>query len=792
MKFSERWLREWVDPPLDTEGLVQVLTMAGLEVDGYAAVAPPLAGVVVGEITACEPHPDADKLSVCTVRAGAGDDLQIVCGAPNARAGLKAPVALVGATLPGGMNIREAKLRGVASRGMLCSEKELDIGEGAAGLMELDPDAPVGAALAEYLGLNDAVIDVDLTPNRGDCFSLLGIARELGAASGLALSWPELRAVVPAIDDTLEVEVLDPEACPRFCGRIIRGIDPGATTPRWMKEKLKRGGVRPLHPVVDVTNYVMMELGQPVHGFDLATLDGGIRVRKAERGESVVLLDGREIELEPDVLVIADHGGARAIAGIMGGLTSGVGGATVDVFLEVAFFAPAAIAGRARRMGLHTDASLRFERGVDPRGQRRAIERATTLLTAIAGGRPGPVIEVVDESRLPARNPVMLRRDRLEQVLGTRVPDEKVAAILDSLGMQPAPRPEGWSVTPPSWRFDIAIEEDLMEEVARLHGYDEIPESGGAGSARLGRATETRVTLERARALLVDRGYQEVVTYSFVDRAVQEVLYPDHQAIRLANPISSEMSDMRMGLWPGLVAALRQNVSRQQGRVRIFESGLKFNRQANEIKQINVLGGLVAGPRWHEQWAAGNQAADFYDAKADLEALLALTGVPEAFRVEPAHHGALHPGQSARVLRGGEPVGWIGALHPVAISRLDLGISAFVFEIETEIAFEAVVPQYHAISRFPAVRRDLAVIIDEEVAAERLCRAVRDAAGDLLRELRVFDVYRGKGIDSGRKSVALGLILQETSRTLTDDDADRVVSTVISRLERELQARIRD
>jgi phenylalanyl-tRNA synthetase beta chain len=791
MKFSESWLREWVNPPLDTEGLVHELTMAGLEVDAVEPVAPALDGIVVGEVTRCDPHPDADKLSVCDVAVG-DEILQIVCGAPNVHQGMKAPTALVGAKLPGGMKIRKAKLRGVESRGMLCSEIELGLGEDASGLMALPTDAPVGASLKDYLALDDQIIDVDLTPNRGDCFSVLGIAREAAVLTDQELRWPELVETPPASDETFPIEVRAPDACPRFCGRVVRGIDPTAATPAWLAEKLRRSGLRPISPVVDVTNYVMLELGQPLHGFDLATLEGGIVVRRAEPGERLTLLDGREIELKPDMLVIADHGGPRALAGIMGGASSGVGEDTVDVFFEVAFFDPDAIAGRARRLGLHTDASLRFERGVDPTGQRRAIERATELLIGIAGGVPGPVTEVADEASLPVRAPVALREARIERVLGASISPGEVETILRRLGMKAHGTESGWNVKPPAWRFDIALEEDLIEEIARIHGYDAIRERPETGAVLFGPLTETRVPTERAVSLLVDRGYQEVVTYSFVERGLQAELAPELEPVPLANPISSEMSEMRVSLWPGLVAVCGQNLKRQQNRIRIFEHGLRFFKQKSEIKQVNSIAGLIAGPREPEQWGSPTTPVDFFDLKGDVAALLDLTGDRGSFDFAAGEYPALHPGRCAHIRRGEREVGWLGALHPATATRLDLGVEVYLFEIETDAAFDAQIPAATEISRYPSVRRDLAILVGEGVTWETIEREVRAAAGDLLRDVRLFDVYRGKGVDSGLKSIALGLILQETSRTLTDDDADGVVKAVISRLERKIEAKIRD
>jgi phenylalanyl-tRNA synthetase beta chain len=790
MKFSERWLREWVDPPVDTDGIVRQLTMAGLEVDSTTPAAPAFSSVVIGQVESVLRHPDADKLSVCRVDVGTPDKLEIVCGAPNVYAGMKAPVATVGGELPGGLKIKRAKLRGVESAGMLCSERELGLGDSHQGLWDLPADAPVGGSLRDWLGLDDVIIDVDLTPNRGDCFSVLGMAREVALLNGLPLRGPGLAPVAPTIPDEFPVEVRSPEACPRFVGRVIRGLRPDARTPLWMTEKLRRAGLRPIHPVVDVTNIVMLELGQPMHGFDLGTLREGIVVRHAQPGERIVLLDGREARLDGDTLVIADHGGPRAVAGIMGGADSGVSAETRDVFFEVAFFAPLAIAGRARRLGLHTDASLRFERGVDPAHQRRAIERATALLLEIAGGQAGPVIERVSEAHLPVRAPVKLRRERLATLLGHAVPDAEIERILQGLGMTLTAMNGGWAAAPPAHRFDIALEVDLIEEVARIHGYDRIPEERGPGAGGLGLASEGRVPGARIADVLAARGYQEVVTYSFVDPGLQADLFPGVEALPLANPISSELSRMRLSLWPGLVQALRRNLSRRQGRVRMFEQGLRFITEHNELKQLNTVSGLIFGGRFPEQWGAGSTLVDFHDAKGDVESLLGLTTAPFSF--EPAEHSALHPGQAARIVRDGREAGWIGALHPRLVREWGLERAPFLWELDENVSFAAELPVFKGISKFPSIRRDIALVVEREVPVQSLLAAIRAAGGSLLTESKVFDVYSGDRIDSGRKSVAFGLILQESSRTLTDDEADRVVAAVVARLEKEFAARMRD
>jgi len=790
MKISERWLREWVDPPVDTAGIVKQLTMAGLEVDGTAPAAPAFSSVVIGQVESVAPHPDADKLRVCRVEVGADTPLEIVCGAPNVYSGMRAPVALVGGELPGGLKIKRAKLRGVASMGMLCSERELGLGEGHEGLWDLPQDAPVGTDLRTWLGLDDTVIDVDLTPNRGDCFSVLGVARELALLNDIALSGPVIDPVAPVIDDTFPVEVRAPQACPRFIGRVIRGIRSDATTPLWMAEKLRRAGLRPIHPVVDVTNLVMLELGQPMHGFDLERLEEGIVVRHAEPGERITLLDGREVSLEPDMLVIADHARPRAVAGIMGGETSSVTAATRDIFFEVAFFAPQAIAGRARRLGLHTDASLRFERGVDPEQQVRAVERATALLLEIAGGEPGPVITRVDTGHLPQRTPVNLRRDRLDGLLGHVIPDGDIERILRGIGMSVATMADGWQATPPSHRFDMAIEVDLIEEIARVYGYDRLPESRGAGAAFLGAAAEHRVPASRIADTLVARGYQEVITYSFVDPELQSSLFPDEDALALANPISSELSTMRLSLWPGLLQAMKRNLSRRQSRVRIFEQGLRFIYEDIELKQLHTVSGLVTGPRLPEQWGAPAARVDFFDAKRDVEILLG-ANLGE-YHFEAAIHPALHPGQTARIVVRGKPAGWLGALHPRLVRQLDLDTAPLLWELDEALGFAAELPAFNEISRFPGIRRDIAVVVDETVPVRSLVEAIEQAGGRLLTESRIFDVYSGNRIDSGLKSVAFGLILQESSRTLTDEEADQVVAAVVARLGSEFGARLRD
>ncbi|NIR89892.1 MAG: phenylalanine--tRNA ligase subunit beta [Gammaproteobacteria bacterium] len=792
MRFSEQWLREWVDPPVSTEELAHQLTMAGLEVDAVEPAAPPFSGVVVGEVRSVKPHPEAERLHVCRVAVGAGEPLPVVCGAPNVRAGMKAPLATVGATLPGGRTIEAARLRSVESRGMLCSALELGLAEEGEGLMALAPDAPAGEDLRSYLGLDDNVVELDLTPNRGDCLSVAGVAREVGVRNRVPVGGPPIEPVEPTVADTLAVELQADADCPRYAGRVIRGVEPRAPTPVWMQERLRRAGVRSISAVVDVTNYVMLELGQPMHAFDLAHLRGGIRVRRGRGGERLVLLDGREVELDSGALVIADHERPLALAGIMGGAGSAVGEETRDLFLESAFFTPEVVSGRARRYGLTTDSAHRFERGVDPALAVRAMERASGLLLDIMGGDPGPVIDARDPAGMPAPAPIRLRGARARALLGVELGDGEIAEILTRLGMEVSEVPGGWEVLPPSFRFDLGIEADLIEELGRIHGYQAIPAERPAGALEIRPRPERRLPLARLREALVDRGYQEAITYSFVDPERQRRLAPDAEAIPLANPLSREMAVMRTTLWPGLLEAVRHNQHRQQERVRLFECGMRFVKQGHEILQENVIAGAVTGDVEPEQWGTPARAADFYDLKSDVEALFTLTGRGAEFTFDSESHPALHPGQSARIARARATVGWLGALHPAIEQELELDGQVLLFELCLDPVQEGALPGFSELSRFPAIRRDIAVVVDEAVSAQALSACAARAAGDWLVELRVFDVYRGKGIESGRKSVAFGLILQDSSRTLTDDEADGLVERVVGELQRELGAALRE
>ncbi len=788
MRISLQWLGEWTDTGTDVRGLAHALTMVGLEVEAIEAAAPPLANVVVGEVKTVTRHPDAEKLNVCRVWNGR-EELQIVCGAPNVRVGMKAPLALIGAKLPNGMEIKQAKLRGVDSSGMLCSARELGLSEDASGLFDLPADLPAGQDLVAALKLNDTIFEVNLTPNRGDCMSVAGVAREVAALRKQALHPPAVKAVEPKITDRFPVRLEGGSGCPKFVSRVIRGIRPNVKSPFWMQERLRRAGLRPISAVVDVTNYVMLELGQPLHAYDLGKLNGSINVRFARAGETLKMLDGRVIELTPDILMIADERTLLGMAGVMGGEDSGISDGTTDVLLEGAFFTPAIVAGRGRRYGLITDASQRFERGVDPELQERGIERATQLLLECAGGAAGPIEVTRTAERYPARAPIRVRPPRVQHVLGAPIPADVAADCLTRLGMKVESSSSAWSVTPPTWRFDIAIEEDLIEEVARLYGFDNIPEQSEIAALSLQPWTEARVQNTRAADLLVDRGYQEAITYSFTEPATQALLCPG-PAFALANPISAELAAMRVSLWPGLLQALGSNQRRQQQRVRLFEIGRRY--AGADGAETEVVAGVVAGSALAEQWGVESAKIDFFDVKADVEALLDLTGATAQFRFVPEQRPALHPGQSARIWRGDRSVGWLGALHPEHSRRLDLTYPVFVFEVETQSGLSRDVSVFSEISRYPAIRRDIAVIIDEALPAHTLLGTVRDAAGALLQGLTVLSVYRGRQFEKGKKSIALGLQLQDTSRTLTDSEADAIVARVIEQLTLKLNATIRD
>jgi phenylalanyl-tRNA synthetase beta chain len=791
MQISEAWLRSYVNPAISTEELVEQLTMAGLEVDAVEPAAAKFSGVVVGEVVSMQQHPDADRLRVCQVAVGEAEPLQIVCGASNVRVGLKIPAALIGAVLPGNFKIKKSKLRGEESFGMLCSEKELGLAADANGLMELSVDAPVGIDIRDYLSLDDSIITVDLTPNRADCLCIEGLAREVAVLNKMDWVTTQVDSVPVSHQDTLTVSVEAPEACPRYLGRLIEGVNAKAVTPHWMQERLRRSGLRSLGPLVDVTNYVLLELGQPLHVFDAEKLSGGITVRWAKTDECVTLLNNQVIKLDNDALVIADDKQALALAGVMGGNESAVNDETQSVFLECAFFAPQAIAGKARRFGLHTDSSHRFERGVDATLQTKAIERATQLIIDIAGGGAGSITEVTTKTVLPQRQPVFLRQQRIKKTLGIALADEQIIDIFQRLGMTVQTKTDGWQILPPGFRFDIAIEADLIEEIARVYGYNNLPNSSLLIRSELSPATEAVLDIDRVKDLLVDRGYQEAITYSFVDEDIQKAVAPEMEVIRLKNPISSELAVMRTTLWCGLLKAALYNTNRQQNRVRLFETGLRFIKKDGETHQQKMLAGLVLGGVYSEQWGEKDRKVDFFDIKADIQVIFALAGCEVQF--SSAQQFALHPGQTAEILStDGKSIGWIGMLHPNLEKQLGFDTQVFLFELDQNLLLNKCIPVFKSLSKYPSVKRDLALIVKEDVTASEIINCIKGSAEAALQDVIIFDIYRGKGVEEGSKSIALTLIMQDDTQTLTDSEVDAIVSRLLTLLNNEMNAKLRD
>ncbi len=792
MKFSEKWLREWIDPAMTTEALGDRLTMAGLELDAIEPVGAEFSGVVIGRVLKVEAHPDADKLRICSVDVAADAPLQIVCGAANVSEGMMAPTALIGAHLPGDFKIKRSKLRGVESKGMLCSAAELGLAEISEGLMALPADAPVGQDFRQYLDLDDVSIALDLTPNRGDCLSLAGVAREVGVICRQEVKRPEFQTAAPTIDDRLPVKVEAAKGCPRYLGRIIRGLDQGRETPLWMQERLRRGGIRSLGPMVDVTNYVLLELGQPMHAFDLNKLQGSINVRMAKADEKLKLLNENEIELNESTLLISDDSGPLAIAGVMGGEGSAVDADTTDIFLESAFFAPRVIAGQARRYGIQTDSSHRFERGVDPDGCAIAMERATQLLSDICGGDIAPVVEVISRADLPRPAVIDLRVSRVEKVLGMDLNGSDLTAIFRQLGFEVDGRGDDLTVTVPTFRFDLTLEVDLIEEIGRIIGYDQLPATMISTPSIPALVPEAFISRERLCNALVERGYQEAISYSFVDPEVEKVLNPSLQAYPLVNPISADLGVMRTTIWSGLIPALRHNINRQQERVRLFETGKRFIKQGDKLLQEDVIGGVIYGGVAPEQWGTASRMVDFFDLKGDVEILLGLSGDLGRFEFMAATPESLHPGQSAQILLQGEEIGRIGMLHPKVAGKLAVPTATFVFEIALKPLQSGTINHFKSLSRYPALRRDLAFIVDERVAANDLITAIENSAPAFMRNLKLFDLYQGEHIDLGRKSLALGLTLQEETRTLTDTEVEDAIEAIVVHLHKEFGATLRD
>ncbi len=776
MKLSEKWLREWVNPKASIEEIAERLVMGGLELEIEPVVREMPTGVVVGKIESLEPHPDAERLVVCTVNAGGGMHVSIVCGAPNARAGMMVPVALPGAKLAGGMEIKKAKLRGVESSGMLCSASELGLTEQSDGLLELDPDAVPGRQIKAHLELDDNILNLEITPNRGDCLSVVGLAREVAALFDVQMRRPTTRPATVVGVHRHQVEVEDARDCPNYAGRVVYGLAARARTPDYMRERLRRSGIRSLYPLVDITNYVMLEMGQPMHAFDGARLSGTVKVRRAKRGETLTLLNDQKLQLDHQELLICDDSGPVALAGVMGGASTAVSSSSARVFFESACFGMDAVAGTGRRHKISTDALHRFERGVDPDLQRAALERATELTSQICGGDAGPISSCGRSSAEIVS--IRLRHARINKLLGHDIPARDVEALLARLAINTRNEVGGtWSAQIPSWRYDLRIEADLIEEVARLYGYDKIPAKPYAAHMAPGRPSETVLSASLIKQGMVARGWQEVISLAFNDQALQHHLNPLAESVALDNPLADNLGVMRSTLWCGLIEAWQFNHARQAGRLRLFESGVCFERASGKIYEMPRIGGICSGPALPEQWGSEQRPADFYDVKADV---VALFGADPSLRFEAVAHAALHPGRSARISRRNQPVGWMGELHPGLVAELDLPSSAIVFELDWNAVSSAAVPKARPVPEYPASRRDISLVVPETVEAEVLCQAVRELGPESLKEVVLFDMYRGENLGNTFKSLALGLIFQDYSRTLTVEDVDSAVTGIKS------------
>ncbi|BCA96824.1 phenylalanine--tRNA ligase beta subunit [Legionella antarctica] len=793
MKLSKLWLREWVNFSLTEQELAAQLTMAGLEVDAVSPVAGEFTHVVVGEVLSTKPHPDADKLTLCEVKAGIDQTLKIVCGASNVRSGIKVALAMIGAQLPGGLKIKESKLRGELSQGMLCSASELGLAEQSEGIMELEEDAPVGVNLRDYLTLDDHILDIDLTPNRADCFSVLGIAREVAVLNKLPLLEPSISTIAPAIDDVVSINLKNAQACPRYCGRLIRNINPAATTPLWMSERLRRGGIRTLHPVVDVMNFVMLELGQPMHAFDLAKLQGEVNVRFSNESEHLELLDGQIVTLSDKVLVIADKEKPLAMAGIMGGANSGVQAHTQDVLLESAYFNPVIIAGVARKYGLFSDSSQRFERGVDPYLQLTALERATFLILSIVGGQAGPVIESSNSAYVPEKAVISFDTGKVKQLTGLDISLEEMRNLLEGLGITIIQDKKGiLTVEVPSHRFDIQYDVDLVEEIIRLYGYDNLKAQPMNAPVQAGKASANERISQQLAVWFRSRGYNETISYSFVDPELQDAIYPQSDVMQLLNPISSELSQMRVGMWPGLIASMIYNIHRQQNAIKFFELGVVFDVEQGQLNERACIAGLLMGEQGGVNWSETTRYFDFFDLKGDLQSLFSMLKLDEVAFV-PATHDALHPGQSAQILINGQHAGWIGVLHPKLTDALDLHQDVILFEINLAQLVTLDSPRYKTISKYPQIRRDLSFLVDAQINAMQIEDVVRACIkDDWLKSFDVFDVYVGKGIPEGKKSLAIAMTLQDESRTLVDAEINLLIGAIIKTLQNEFSIILRE
>lgn len=793
MKLSTLWLREWVNFSLTEHELASQLTMAGLEVDSASPVAGDFTKVIVAEVLSTKPHPNADKLTLCEVNANADKPLSIVCGAANVRPGIKVALAMIGAKLPGDFTIKESKLRGELSQGMLCSVSELGMAETSEGIMELEPDAPVGMDIREYLALDDSVLDIDLTPNRADCFSMLGLAREVAVLNKLPLIEQPIASVTPTIDDVIVVQLENSQACAHYCGRIIRNINPNARTPIWMSERLRRCGIRCVHPIVDIMNYVMLELGQPMHAFDLDKIKGNIRVRNALDSEQLVLLDGQTIQLSSKVLVIADEEKPLAMAGIMGGADSAVQQSTQDVFLESAFFNPITTSGVARTYGLFSDSSQRYERGVDPQLQMKALERATTLILSIAQGQAGPIIESCNKEHLPPSITLTFDTTKVERFTGLCLTEPQMKEFLEGLGMGVTQNKQGFfEVEVPSHRFDIQYDVDLVEEILRLYGYDKLSSAPIQATMQAGRPNNQQQVSTFLSHWFRDRGYHETISYSFVEPQLQEELYPNQEMMQLLNPISSELSQMRVGMWPGLIASMIYNVHRQQNKIKLFEMGVVFDVKSGQLSERSCIAGLVMGEQGNMNWSQTTRSFDFFDLKGDLQSLFSLLKL-NTIEFVATVHPALHPGQSAQIFINKQPAGWIGVLHPRLNDALDVTPEVLLFELDIACLNQSNSQRYKTISKYPKIRRDLSFLVDETISALQIETTVRQTIkDDWLKSFDVFDVYQGQGVPEGKKSLAIAMTLQDENRTLVDAEITLLISAIIKTLEHNFSILLRD
>lgn len=792
MKLSEQWLRSWVNPDWDSNTLAEALSLAGLEVDAIEPVAPEFSGVLVGQVVAVDKHPDAEKLNITQVDVGQTERLQIVCGAPNVVVGMKVPCAVVGAKLPGDFKIKKAKLRGVESFGMLCSGEELGLAQDYDGLKVLAEDAPIGGDIRQYLNLDDTMMDVDLTPNRADCLSVEGLARELAVVSGAAFNQPYADSQVETSGNCAQnVSVADHQACPKYLGCLVEDYDVSAATPAWMTERLERSGLRPISLTVDITNYVMLELGQPMHAFDADKLQGAIQVRLAKPAEKLITLDEKELTLNENTLVIADDSGAIALAGIMGGLSTSVTGSTSRLFFECAHFSPLAIVGKARQYGLHTDSSHRFERGVDPLLPERALARALDLLQQIAGGKVSDSVRVMDTTAMPQPAVIELRRARLNKLLGAVIEDQFVMDILSRLGCELSETEAGWQVVAPSYRFDMQIEVDLIEEIARVYGYNNLSSSQVAMPLSLKPLPESEQDTQMLRQAMVQRGYHEVITYSFVEESALQKLSPDIPYVLLKNPISEDMKAMRTSLFPGLLQSISYNQKRQQSRVRLFETGLIFSRETNQIQQTPVIGGAVCGDVAPFGWSENPSSVDFFDLKGDVENLLAMSHLHGQVRFKPTQSAEFHPGQCAAIMLADQPIGIMGQLHPQWQKSFGLNGAVFMFQIFMDSLLTMKVPTVTGVSKFPEVQRDLALLVEHSVSAQAIIDAVYQVNSELLKNVQVFDIYQGQGVAETHKSVALSMKIQHQDRTLQDEEVDALIQQIIDKTHAAVGAQLR-